>query len=523
MAFDIPPLAQAPAPPPPPAVVSGAQDPAPSIFADSHGFHYAVAGNTLLSPDVVKATLEAAATPKEAIDALAREYVNRGYFLTALTGQVDRQLVSIKVIQGRLTESEMTPDLAPYFGGIEGRDDLQRSTIFRKSSVAEFYSSRQGMRPVVSFAKAQEVGGSKIIVSEEPLEGARQWSAGVNFGNLGSRFSSRYLASAYGALRPGAGLELTANWSQGLPGLTNASGGSLYHSGTVGASIVTPWGIYGATYNGINYRIGGEAGAGLFPKGDIQISGVTGTQLLYADETTRWAVTEAFTHTQNVVDVFTDSDQTFRLTDQRYDFVSLGTSYNKSLRVFGFNANIQTGLTAMQGLTPPRGTFVPIVVGSPNTRFSLIQANVNYQQALPANYVLGVAVSGQWSDSTLPQNQQWILGGLGNLSAWLPAVILGDLGGLGRVSVNAPPWTWDRFTVSGAAFVEAGVTRFHITPAISPVTRSLGDAGFSISGSIAGGTSLTLAYALPVYYRNVDRNVVDQQRAQVYFSLSQSF
>ena len=68
----------------------------------------------------------------------------------------------------------------------------------------------------------------------------------------------------------------------------------------------------------------------------------------------------------------------------------------------------------MQGLTPPRGTFVSVVVGSPNTRFSIIQANVNYQQSLPADYALGLAVSGQWSDSTLPQNQQWILGGLGN-------------------------------------------------------------------------------------------------------------
>ena len=109
------------------------------------------------------------------------------------------------------------------------------------------------MRPVVSFAKAQEVGGSRILVSEEPLEGAKVWSAGASFGNWGSRFSSRYLASAYGALRPGAGVELTASWSQGLAGLTNASGGSHYRSGTVGASVVTPWGIYGATYNAIRY------------------------------------------------------------------------------------------------------------------------------------------------------------------------------------------------------------------------------------------------------------------------------
>ena len=104
-----------------------------------------------------------------------------------------------------------------------------------------------------------------------------------------------------------------------------------------------------------------------------------------------------------------------------------------------------------------------------------------------------------------------------------PAVILGDTGGAGPVERQLAVVDVDRFTVSGAAFVEAGLTRFHVTPDLSPVTRSLGDAGFSISGSMTAERALSLAYALPVYYRKVDRNVIDPQRAQVYFSLSQSF
>ena len=38
--------------------------------------------------------------------------------------------------------------------------------------MVEFFSSRDGLRPTVNFAPAQEPGGTKIIVTEEPIEGA---------------------------------------------------------------------------------------------------------------------------------------------------------------------------------------------------------------------------------------------------------------------------------------------------------------------------------------------------------------
>ena len=518
MPIDLPPDAPAPVPAPAAAIVAPAQE-APTIFADSHGYHYAVTGNKFLPPEVVQAALESGATPKEALDALNNEYFKRGYFLTALGGEVNRQLVSIKVLHGRVTESDMVPGLAPFFGGIEERDDLNRTTMVRKTLLADFYAGREGNRVVVGFGKAEEVGGTKITVTQEPLEGAKQWAGGASFGNLGSRFSSRYVANAQAAVRPGGGVELSLGYSLGLPGLTDASGGSQYMSGIAGGSIVTPWGIYGVSYNGIRYTIG-ESAAPLYPEGDIDILSATGVQLAYADETTRLSVNEAFTHTDNVVNVF---NRAFNLTSQHYDFVSLGVTGNKTFSWFGQNANIGVALTGMQGLTAPRGTFLPIQLGSPDTRFAILQANVNYQQALPAGYTFGVSFNAQWADSTVPQNQEWILGGLGNLSAWLPAVIIGDMGSLGRVSVNTPSWSWESLSISGAAFVEAGLTRFHFTPPTIPVTRSLADAGISITGNVTGGTSLTLAYALPVYYRNIDRNVVDSQRAQVFFSLSQSF
>jgi hypothetical protein len=80
MAFDLPP--QAPDATPPPAIVAPAKAAEP-IHVDSHGFHYTVRGNILLPDKDVVATIEAAETPKDAIESLRAAYLAAGYFLIA--------------------------------------------------------------------------------------------------------------------------------------------------------------------------------------------------------------------------------------------------------------------------------------------------------------------------------------------------------------------------------------------------------------------------------------------------------
>jgi len=92
--------------------------------------------------------------------------------------------------------------------------------------------------------------------------------------------------------------------------------------------------------------------------------------------------------------------------------------------------------------------------------------------------------------------------------------------------LSSPTWQWSTFTFNASGFGEAGMSRLEQRGAGEPYTRALGDAGFSISGNTAKGTSLTLAYAWPVWYRNIDgvvRDNVDRNRANLYFTLNQSF
>lgn len=517
MALDLPPDVSAASPPA--AIVAPAAQAEP-IHVDSNGYHYVVNGNTRLSPAVVIAAIEAGVDPKAAMERLNAAFQQAGYFMTGLRAETSGKLVAIEVINGRITDSDIVPGLVPYFSGLMRREDVDRNTLIRDSAVAEIYSSRQGMRPRVSFGPGSEVGGTKITVTETPIPGTKPWAAALAFNNMGSRFSSRYIASAAGSLRPGNGVELTASYTQGIPGLTADSGGSQYQAASLSGSVVTPLGLYGVNWSGIAYKIG-ESSAPLYPTGDINTAAITGLQLLYADETSRLVANQALTHTDNVVSVF---DGTFDTTNQSYSFLTLGLAYNKAFGFLGQAASMNASVTGMQGLSGRRGTFLPADPGTPDPQFALLQVSVNYSQGLPAGFTLAVNLSGQYADSSVPQNQQWVLGGYGNLSAWLPAVLVGDGGSLGRLNLGTPNWGIGGYTVSGNAFVEAGIVRFQHTPATSPTTRTLADAGVSITGNTPFGTSMTAAYALPIASRNVDLDAINRQsRANLYFTLNQAF
>jgi hemolysin activation/secretion protein len=508
----------------PPAIVAPAPASAEPIYADSHGYHYTVTGNTLLAPQKIKELLDAAAEPKPAIDALNQAYVDAGYLFVVIGGRVDNKLVSFQVVEGRIAEIDGPPELQPYFRGILDRPDLTRDRLLQESVLADFYEARQGKRIKASYSKAESFGGSKLTLEEEDIPGAKPWSAGLSLGNLSGRFSSRYTWGASGSVRPGGGLEFSANYVQGIPGLTSESTGSSYKSISVGGTVVTPWGIYGLSYADTLYQIG-AAQAPLFPYGETESVGLSGTQLLYANPTSRATVTESLTRYSNTQGVFPGEDFPL-IVDQNYTVAAAGGNVTRSFSIFDQNATFGFTLTAAKGLSAPKGSFLPPDPGVPDPRFWLLQENLTAAVSLPAGFSANVTLTAQQTDATLPQAQQWIVGGLGNLSAWLPAVLVGDSGALVRAAVSTPNWAWGSFVFSGNAFAEAATSRLEQRGATEPYTRSLGDVGIALTGSLATGTTLTFAYAWPVWYRNVDgviRDSVDRNRANLYFTLNQAF
>jgi len=522
MAVDVPPTPPA-AEPAPAAQVA----PAPAggtFYVDAPEYRYSVTGNTLLPQARIEAILKAAATPKAAVDALNNAYVDAGYLFVVIGGQVDNKLVALQVVQGRITEIDAPADVLPFLQSLRDRESLTRNQLIRDTAMVDFYEQRQGKTARPTFAKAEQVGGTRLVVTEEPLPDAKPWAAGLAFSNLSGRFASRYTLGGSAALRPGNGFELTASYNQGLPGLTSESAGATYKSGTLGASLVTPWGLYGLTYGKTDYQIG-ESGAPFYPAGDIEQGGFTGTQIAWANATSRVTTNQSIMRYSNLQTVQVD-DKIVTIVEQDYTVLGVGATYNTSFAAFGRNAAFSGTVNVLKGITGASGTFLPDGPGVPDPRFLLVQASATVQSPLPYDTTGVLAVTAQYADTTLPQSQQWILGGFGNLTAWLPAVLVGDTGALARATLTSSPYVWKGLSLSGGAFAEAGVAQLHYRGNNEPSWRGLGDLGLTLTGSSPLGTTLTLSYGFPVWYHNVDgavRKSIDSNTAHLYFTLNHAF
>lgn len=488
------------------------------LVVESHGYRYQVTGNTLLSDQHIQKILAQAADPQTAVGMLSATYRKEGYFLVAVTAKIEGKLIHIMVIQGQITDKNISSDLGWFYTGLNG-EGLTESTIIRRNILAGAYSTRNGRQLQVSFAPAGNPGGSVLHVSTKPLPDYQVIGGNLLFGNYGSRYSSRFLAGASAYLRPGYGLELDANFSGGLPSLTSASQGSSYYQSSLGLSSITPWGTYGFTAGYTHYRIG-KVAAPLYPTGNIYTYALTGSQLLFADTDTRIGINEGITRTANVVKVF---DGTYTLTDQKYNYYTLGVSYSRSLHILGFNGANTFAVNYNQGISGRNGTLVSNVPGAPTPRFHYLTFNDSFTQNLPLGMTMQFTGSGQWSFDTLPQNQQWVVGGFGNLSAYYPGLLVGDSGYAGRLMFQSPGIQRYGITLTGSLFCEtAGVTNSYLLPGQAP-WQSLWDIGAGLNVSTRWGTTLSVISAIPVGHNNVSTSLRDSNRVDAYFILQQSF
>jgi hemolysin activation/secretion protein len=479
---------------------------------DSHGYHYIIVGNHLLTKVELAQAVKSGATPKDAVAALKKAYERKGYFLVALLGKEQHGEVWLQVIQGRLTHVDGPQHMVAFFDHLKGDDRIKNSDVIRPSILAQAYAATNGQQPQISFKPSPEVGGSTMDISEVPLADSHAVGGSLTAGNYGNRYAGHYLAQAQAWARHD-GVTLQLSHSRALTGLDANTRGAYYSATSGSVSAVTPLGTFQLDGSTTTYRLG-KAFAPLYPVGKIRTWGLAGTQLLYADEQRRWSLQEGVHRVTNSQTVF---GGTYTLQDQKY--VVWDASSDFSWRFSGLFSQVAS-LSASGGLklgTAGAGGGFTRAPGSPTGHFRLYTGSVVVTQALSHQYSLQFNLSGQASTDTLPSYQQWVLGGINNLSAWLPGTIVGDRGYLGRLTLQGPQWTFGPMRVSANLFSEYGASRYSYIPALAPVWQALDDVGASASIAVpVAHTSLTLTYAKPVGSRDVTEVLRRGQRAHFF-------
>jgi len=461
---------------------------------ESHGYHYFVTGNTVLAPALIEKTLAREETPREAISALLHVYYSKGYNLVALTAQTEGRTVRISVFQGMFTEIQTPDSLGCYFSSLKNQENVRNQDIILDQILAGAYASRSGKNISINISPAPNPGGAILAVRETDQPGYFPITGSVNFGNYGSRYASGYLAGADVAANATHGVQITANFLQGLPSLQAASFGGNYYQNGVGASMVTPYGIYGVSTAWTHYRLGVKT-APLNPDGNIFSYQTYGTQLVYADTAIRLSLNEAFYRVQYDETAFNGY---YTLLKQQYNYLSVGGNASQAVTFGGLPGSVTAGVTFSLGISGSSGTLTDNEPGVPTSHFRYTNFNLGYQQNLPYGLQANLVGQAQASAQTLPSQQQWVLGGMGNLSAWDPGVLYGDSGYIGRFELKSPSVTKLRTTAVLGAFIETGGAAFRTPPAGTAPWQTLTDIGLNLKLTLPYGLSAIAITAVEI-------------------------
>ncbi|MFZ1991062.1 MAG: ShlB/FhaC/HecB family hemolysin secretion/activation protein [Alphaproteobacteria bacterium] len=494
------------------------------IAVQSHAYHYIVTGNTLIPPLEITRALVAATTPKSAIAALMNEYKHRDYPLAGITGDVDvdGKTVRIFVFEGMITEVKAPKGMGWFFHGLSWRKDLHSREITRKQLLANAAAARAGKTLEVNISPSTNPGGSTLSVRTSPVADYSPLTASLSFGNYGSRYASGYIAGADAALNLAHGVQVTADYMKGLSGLTEISRGSRYSQAGFGASVVTPYGIYGITASFISFRLG-DATFPLNPSGNVDTFQLSGTQLVYADDATRVWLSEAISDVNYKENVF---DGAFTLIDQPYDYLSLRSSVEHSLTVDGLAAKVSGAVAVNLGISGTEGTLASDQPGLPTPQFRYADFTLGYHQDLPLGLDMDLTSAVRWTEDTLPVQQQWVLGGMGNLTAWEPGVVAADRGYNGRVQINAPAIKQFDSSAQFGVFLETGGASFAARAPGTPSWQALSDAGLSLKLELPYKLSATALAAWPIEqsgFNAIGRSNLDLNRIDAFFLVRKGF
>lgn len=526
-----------------------------------------ITGNTYLSEERILSVIRVAKTPSQAILLLNALYTADGYLFVDTQYAREGNTIYVQVNEGYLAEVDAPPSIEPYFKKFEGRHGLTPTDIEPRRILAELDATRAGYTMTGKYSvDPDNPEAFTWTIDGERIPDHKPWQVGAAFGNPGNRFLGRYFGLANASYNAANGDTFGLGYAHGFTSLGNSRGGQDYNRGSLSYSTVTPWGLYGVDGAYTDYSVRGLFGSvttnntgggnnnggllgslpiigGLFggqgggqsagqgttalnDKEDAYIAEInlTGNQFLYANEDTRWVLEQKLQYVDSVIE-FSSPEQLdgVHIQDEQYGAGRLGTTVSTSWSLFDRNGNVEGGFGYKRGfaghvrsdLSDPQRT----------KNFNILDSKLDTAYELPWNMLLGLKLKGQYSiDDRLPQQEQWVLGGPDNLSAFLPGVMVGDTGAFGNLRLQLPPGDlFGKLRYRFSLFIEAGTSEFEQARGAFKGTRSASDAGVKLEVAAYKNYQVTLYSAQKISDKNISRDVLNDAETDFFFNVQANF
>lgn len=514
-------------------------NPATAIVVQFQDYTLNVIGN---KSKVGKAELQEAVSIADSLSNAVRlinsAYYAAGYPGTKLSYALSGQQLYILVDLGNVTAVTAPPELLPYFEGFTG--PLTGENLEPRRALATLHADRADITAEMRLQDNEGSDTDTLVIKKHRKVKPDTTGVKIEASNAGNRFVGRHFIDI--DLKGGipSGDEFRAFWRHGVTGINDedaARNAEDYNEQILGWNRVTPWGVFGL---GGRYAYYDQLLGNTTPVEGIIMSGEAYyINVLKADFDSRLTVqakldrTSKETSTRPVTAPAPTCPvpQNTQTECQRelYTSAELGGTYSQVSRAEGWRADWEGSLALRKGLTSDVGNFFGSPVRQdytllrPTFRLTLTPTDSDLPYGL-GEWKYGLDFTGQYSASAVPEQQQFVLGGIGNLQGFLPGAAVGDTGALVRLRAEWQGIDFYDIYVTPRVFLEYGFARYEEpAPAAPQSTQSLSDVTGEVSLKIAKWFEVTGSASLPLYDSGQPDAAIEDAEANYFLRLTATF
>ena len=498
-----------------------------SIRTPSHQFQV-FGTEQLLGPETVKQALTNATDAASARQALLAAFADAGILNAVVAADEQAGQIRLWAMAIGFAGYDGPERLQPYFEDYIGEQPVRYSDFAAHRRLAQMHANRAGFEPFALY----EVVDEDLVRKQMKLrvsETRAPWDYAAFAGNTGNRYFGRWIGGGGVSWTHPSSWRLGATYEHAFPELGDDPSDADYDQLSLFSDLVRPWGVVRLESQYAEYDYQGQRGARLLPiapddeqpqyeASNLQLK-LSGEHFLYMSPHWQWSVSESLSYRRyRNEDIRTDQGR----RDERYSQASGAVS--------GRWSNDDTDSRPMLFMRAElRQSLDSQALGTDaQNRYTAFGAEVGAASNVLSLGRLVISAQGQHSDDPLPEAEEWLLGGLDRLNAWLPGVAVGDQGYYARAQYNTPTWTpnWP-FSNWGLEFIaayEQGQTEF---------VRADGDGSFGRArlANVAMGVNvltespwkLELRGARPAMDEGLDPDYLRSQEVDFFLRVTRSW
>ena len=494
-----------------------------SIRTPSHQFQV-FGTEQLLAPEAVESALADATDAASARRALLDAFAHAGYLNVLVAADAQAGQVRLWAMAIGFADIDGPERLKPYFDDFVGEQPVHYSDFAARQRLAQMHANRAGFEPFVLYEVVDEDRGRKQMKLRVG-ETRSPWDYAVFAGNTGNRYFGRWIGGGGVSWTHPSSWRLGGTYERAFPELGDDPSNADYNQVGLFGDRVRPWGVVRLDMQYADYDYQGQRGARLLPlaadaeqpqyeASNLQVK-LSGEHFIYMSPHWQWSVSEALSYRRyRNEDVRTDQGR----RDERYSQASGAVSGRWS----NDDADSRPMLFLRAEL---RQSLDSEALGTDaQNRFTTLGAEVGAASNVLSLGRLVISAQAQHSDEPLPEAEEWVLGGMDRLNAWLPGVAVGDQGYYARAQYSTPTWTLSNWGLEFITAYEHGQTEFVRADGEGSFGRvRLADVAVGVNVLTESPWKLELRGARPVMDDGLNADYLRSQEVDFFLRVSRSW